>query len=105
MLTGVSGGDARLNGPSRTAASSRGVRQPCRPSGWRLRYALRPNLTGQTPDFVTSYFPAKNFGNPLEMPITYGFGPVAQGIEQQPSKLKVPGSNPGGVATLKVNHM
>ena len=25
-------------------------------------------------------------------------GPVAQGIEQQPSKLKVPGSNPGGVA-------
>ena len=26
-------------------------------------------------------------------------GPVAQGIEQQPSKLKVPGSNPGGVAS------
>ena len=27
-------------------------------------------------------------------------GPVAQGIEQQPSKLKVAGSNPAGVATL-----
>ncbi len=27
------------------------------------------------------------------------FGPVAQGIEQQPSKLKVAGSNPAGVAT------
>jgi hypothetical protein len=26
-------------------------------------------------------------------------GPVAQGIEQQPSKLKVAGSNPAGVAT------
>jgi hypothetical protein len=26
------------------------------------------------------------------------FGPVAQGIEQQPSKLKVAGSNPAGVA-------
>jgi hypothetical protein len=25
-------------------------------------------------------------------------GPVAQGIEQQPSKLKVAGSNPAGVA-------
>ena len=29
-------------------------------------------------------------------------GPVAQGIEQQPSKLKVPGSNPGGVANYRV---
>src|SRR5262245_18161370 len=28
-----------------------------------------------------------------------GRGPVAQGIEQQPSKLKVAGSNPAGVAT------
>ena len=28
-------------------------------------------------------------------------GPVAQGIEQQPSKLKVAGSNPAGVATYK----
>lgn len=28
-------------------------------------------------------------------------GPVAQWIEQQPSKLKVPGSNPGGVANSK----
>ena len=27
-------------------------------------------------------------------------GPVAQGIEQQPSKLKVAGSNPAGVASL-----
>ena len=27
-------------------------------------------------------------------------GPVAQGIEQQPSKLKVAGSNPAGVATI-----
>jgi hypothetical protein len=27
------------------------------------------------------------------------YGPVAQGIEQQPSKLKVAGSNPAGVAT------
>src|SRR5262245_21311759 len=27
-------------------------------------------------------------------------GPVAQGIEQQPSKLKVAGSNPAGVAKL-----
>jgi hypothetical protein len=26
------------------------------------------------------------------------YGPVAQGIEQQPSKLKVAGSNPAGVA-------
>jgi hypothetical protein len=26
------------------------------------------------------------------------WGPVAQGIEQQPSKLKVAGSNPAGVA-------
>ena len=26
-------------------------------------------------------------------------GPVAQGIEQQPSKLKVAGSNPAGVAS------
>ena len=30
--------------------------------------------------------------------ITGGRGPVAQGIEQQPSKLKVAGSNPAGVA-------
>jgi hypothetical protein len=30
-----------------------------------------------------------------------GRGPVAQGIEQQPSKLKVAGSNPAGVATAK----
>jgi hypothetical protein len=29
-------------------------------------------------------------------------GPVAQGIEQQPSKLKVAGSNPAGVATLSM---
>src|SRR5262245_3675155 len=29
-------------------------------------------------------------------------GPVAQGIEQQPSKLKVAGSNPAGVATTPV---
>jgi hypothetical protein len=28
-------------------------------------------------------------------------GPVAQGIEQQPSKLKVAGSNPAGVATRR----
>ena len=28
------------------------------------------------------------------------YGPVAQGIEQQPSKLKVAGSNPAGVAIL-----
>jgi hypothetical protein len=28
-------------------------------------------------------------------------GPVAQGIEQQPSKLKVAGSNPAGVATFR----
>ena len=28
------------------------------------------------------------------------WGPVAQGIEQQPSKLKVAGSNPAGVATF-----
>jgi hypothetical protein len=28
-------------------------------------------------------------------------GPVAQGIEQQPSKLKVAGSNPAGVAILQ----
>ena len=27
-------------------------------------------------------------------------GPVAQGIEQQPSKLKVAGSNPAGVAII-----
>src|ERR1700755_448694 len=27
-------------------------------------------------------------------------GPVAQGIEQQPSKLKVAGSNPAGVANI-----
>src|SRR5436309_108128 len=31
-------------------------------------------------------------------------GPVAQGIEQQPSKLKVAGSNPAGVATHKSFH-
>jgi hypothetical protein len=30
-------------------------------------------------------------------------GPVAQGIEQQPSKLKVAGSNPAGVATYKTH--
>jgi hypothetical protein len=30
-------------------------------------------------------------------------GPVAQGIEQQPSKLKVAGSNPAGVAS-KIRH-
>src|ERR1700730_2849824 len=28
------------------------------------------------------------------------WGPVAQGIEQQPSKLKVAGSNPAGVANF-----
>jgi hypothetical protein len=32
-----------------------------------------------------------------------GNGPVAQGIEQQPSKLKVAGSNPAGVATSVQN--
>ena len=31
-------------------------------------------------------------------------GPVAQGIEQQPSKLKVAGSNPAGVAN-KIKHL
>ena len=31
-------------------------------------------------------------------------GPVAQGIEQQPSKLKVAGSNPAGVAN-KINYL
>ena len=31
----------------------------------------------------------------------FGRGPVAQGIEQQPSKLKVAGSNPAGVAICK----
>jgi hypothetical protein len=31
-------------------------------------------------------------------------GPVAQGIEQQPSKLKVAGSNPAGVAN-KFNNL
>ena len=29
-------------------------------------------------------------------------GPVAQGIEQQPSKLKVAGSNPAGVTTYEM---
>ena len=46
--------------------------------------------------------------DPLSVPIvrTGGFliyrrnGPVAQGIEQQPSKLKVAGSNPAGVANI-----
>jgi hypothetical protein len=32
------------------------------------------------------------------------YGPVAQGIEQQPSKLKVAGSNPAGVAN-KINNL
>jgi hypothetical protein len=32
------------------------------------------------------------------------YGPVAQGIEQQPSKLKVAGSNPAGVAS-KINSL
>ena len=32
------------------------------------------------------------------------YGPVAQGIEQQPSKLKVAGSNPAGVAN-KINSL
>jgi hypothetical protein len=31
------------------------------------------------------------------------YGPVAQGIEQQPSKLKVAGSNPAGVAN-RIRH-
>ena len=35
---------------------------------------------------------------PFAKPLILLQGPVAQGIEQQPSKLKVPGSNPGGVA-------
>ena len=32
-------------------------------------------------------------------------GPVAQGIEQQPSKLKVAGSNPAGVATKQIENI
>ena len=36
--------------------------------------------------------------------ISATFGPVAQGIEQQPSKLKVAGSNPAGV-TRKINDL
>jgi hypothetical protein len=32
-----------------------------------------------------------------------GRDPVAQGIEQQPSKLKVAGSNPAGVANSKLS--
>lgn len=35
----------------------------------------------------------------------HAVGPVAQRIEQQPSKLKVPGSNPGGVANYMKNNV
>src|SRR5262249_37713248 len=39
-------------------------------------------------------------GPPDSWATTGPIGPVAQGIEQQPSKLKVPGSNPGGVGKV-----
>jgi hypothetical protein len=39
----------------------------------------------------------KNFKTGLGISVP-AYGPVAQGIEQQPSKLKVAGSNPAGVA-------
>jgi hypothetical protein len=46
--------------------------------------------------------PIRTINRALRRKILYMFrpsGPVAQGIEQQPSKLKVAGSNPAGVAT------
>ncbi len=43
---------------------------------------------------------AKRSGAPDRPATGVHDGPVAQGIEQQPSKLKVPGSNPGGVANI-----
>jgi hypothetical protein len=36
---------------------------------------------------------------------THEHGPVAQGIEQQPSKLKVAGSNPAGVANKSKTYL
>ena len=45
--------------------------------------------------------PIRTINRALRRKILYMLGPrgpVAQGIEQQPSKLKVAGSNPAGVA-------
>ena len=50
------------------------------------------------------YRPTGRFTEPWRVSYTvlcemvFRRGPVAQGIEQQPSKLKVAGSNPAGVA-------
>jgi hypothetical protein len=49
---------------------------------------------------VSRSWPRDFSGDSLYDPAT---GPVAQGIEQQPSKLKVAGSNPAGVAN-KISH-
>ena len=48
------------------------------------------------PDTFTTNRRAKT----RKRPINQWFDPVAQGIEQQPSKLKVAGSNPAGVANF-----
>jgi hypothetical protein len=45
------------------------------------------------------WFPTGSSRRTLKVPSRKNpYGPVAQGIEQQPSKLKVAGSNPAGVA-------
>jgi hypothetical protein len=54
--------------------------------------AVRSHAAGHSSGF-TGHFNARVY---ISLPPS---GPVAQGIEQQPSKLKVAGSNPAGVAT------
>lgn len=85
-----------------TECTDRSDPLPCLRSGADARrmcyWPPRPACTGQR-------YPGRTQPRPLcAKPLILLHGPVAQGIEQQPSKLKVPGSNPGGVAN-KVNNL
>ena len=83
---GAAGADRNSRAPRPSSCPSRknSTRTFC-PCGARMRPVLgNPRLAG---------------GCPPSWARSSDTGPVAQGIEQQPSKLKVAGSNPAGVAS------
>ena len=85
---------ALLPDPSGKAAHPRQLcQQVCRKLLTRTnRRRLRPAAAAASPD-------GRRLPNRHNRHTSSRVGPVAQGIEQQPSKLKVAGSNPAGVAS------
>jgi hypothetical protein len=73
-----------------------------RPGRYADWFNVAPHLSLACPIDRCFYLP-KNFKTGLGISVP-AHGPVAQGIEQQPSKLKVAGSNPAGVA-IKINDL